>query len=668
MVRTAGLLTALVCAVACGGSETSGPDAGVDAAVDAGVEAAVDAGSDAGFFPPCDAGPPIDRGDAAVVYTETRTPCADRDPLRHVYFGDLHVHTSTSFDSWAVGNRTTPADAYRFARGEAVQVYGGPMGATRTVQLTRPLDFAAVTDHSEFLGEVNICLDSSAPGYMSSTCATYRGGGTVGFAILAAPLLSSAPTRNRTICGAGNADCITHATQVWQEEQAAAEAAYDRTSACRFTSLIAYEWSSTPNGDNLHRNVIFRNTHVPDAPVSIFEAPTPPELWQRLGAVCNACNGCEDLIIPHNSNLSGGNMFSLDYLAGLDATARHDALATRAANERLVEVSQHKGTSECLPTIGLGPTDEDCDFELETTSLLGGATGTLTPLPLCNGDGTGASTNCISRDSYVRNALAEGLAEEARSGVNPFPLGFIGSTDTHNGTPGNVDEATFQGHLASQDFGPLMLTPNAPGGIAAVWSVENSRDAIFEALARRETYATSGPRIVLRVFGGFGWDNSLCSDAMLVSRGFAEGVPMGGTLDASAAAGRAPTFVIEAMQDQAPLAAAQMIKAWADAAGVPHTQVYPVEAPVVGTLDTATCVAGGGTGSLCKVWQDPDFDPHVHAAYYVRVLEVPTCRWTQFQCNAMAAGSRPAACTDGSIALTLEERAWSSPIWMTAAP
>jgi hypothetical protein len=660
----------IACALAgCPSEPAAEADGGLDAAVAETMDAPMDAfrrpdapPPDAQYVSTCDAPPRADAGSAELVrYTETREPCADRNTLRNLYFGDLHVHTRNSFDSWAAGNETTPDDAYRFARGEEVEIFGDP--TPRRVQLSRPLDFAAVTDHSEFLGEVDVCREPGAPGYDSRTCDTYRERGRDATVALGVRLAAAAPARDRSVCGEDLAACRERARTVWEDVQRTAERHYDRTAACGFTSFVAYEYTLSTGVNNLHRNVIFRNERVPELPISVFEAPRPEELWNALEATCTACDGCEVLAIPHNGNQSAGQMYSLAELEGLSGAERVEQLAQRRRLEPLVEITQHKGTSECRPEMSFGSTDEQCDFELVRGGLVSAA-GISPPLPPCNGDGTGVGSNCWSRDDYVRHALSLGLELERTDGVNPIEQGFIGSTDTHNGTPGRVEEEDFGGHIAGADAAPLTQLDNSPGGLAAVWAVENSRDAIFEALARRETYATTGTRIGLRFFGAtVGWDDALCGDPTLLERGYGDGVPMGGSLVATASA---PSFVVQAMADAVPLGLVQIVKVWVDASGR-HERVFDVATPGAADadVDLDSCTPrGDGAMELCEVWTDPEWASDQRAAYYVRVLENPSCRWTGWQCSRMPAGSRPEACSSPEVPLTIRERAWSSPIWV----
>jgi hypothetical protein len=650
-------------AASCNGGDGNG--AAVDAAPDLREAAADIAAPDAPApdAPAPDAPAPDVAPDAAapipggeVAYTETRAPCTARNPLRNAYFGDLHVHTSLSFDAYTLENRNGPDGAYRFARGEEIRL--APAGAdgmgTRPVRIDRPLDFAAATDHSEFLGEVNLCTTMGSSAYGTVTCRAYREelgmipervAGALAFGLFGSNLIRPMPDRNATVCGLAGAQCAGAAGRVWQGVQMAAEGAYDRTASCRFTSFVAYEWTGTTGGSNLHRNVIFRNARVPALPVSYYEQPTPAGLWTSLRARCTSGDGCDVLAIPHNSNLGSGSMFPAD----LDAeTAR-----SRAAMEPLVEVMQHKGASECNRAF---TTDEACNFE-----LLGGE--------LCNGDGSGSGMRCVARGDFLRGAVGTGLATEARTGANPYRFGFIGSTDTHNSTPGNTRERPFVGHTGTNDDTPTDLTTSGnivfnPGGLAGVWAVENSRDALFDALRRRETFATSGTRIRVRMFGGFGFTAGLCADPRLVERGYREGVPMGAVLP-SPPAGARPTFVVQATADEAPLQRVEVIKVWLDAMGRPQERVVVVAGSATNgaTVDPRTCATAPGAGqmSYCATWTDDQYNPAERASYYARVLENPTCRWSAPVCDALPPDAPPA----NQHRAHDPGRAWSSPIWST---
>jgi len=610
-------------------------------------------------------------------FEEARASCAANNSLRNLYFGDLHVHTALSFDAQAFDVRTTPADAYGFARGATVALPPLDVNGvgTRTVQLERPLDFAAVTDHSEYLGEVEECSTPGSPNYNAGTCQLYRGEVYSALRFFASPLVTLNPRRFNDVCAPGGQQCVTQGAQVWQQVQDAAEQAYDRTSACTFTSFVGYEYTSARQTSTRHRNVIFANERVP-YPTTYFEQQHPQGLWAELEAGCrDAASGCDVLAIPHNSNESNGTMFAVEYPEAGSLGKEREQAATRGAMEPLVEIYQHKGDSECMNGLSgvIGASDEQCDFEKDPRpfSDCGNATG---------GGGVQRS-GCFSRLDFVRNVLLEGLQEDLRLGVNPYRLGIIASTDTHNGTPGNVAETDFPGQRGTDDdtaakqLGNGVLTPGgiqfSPGGIVGVWAEENSRPSLFTALRRREVFGTSGPRIAVRFFGGWGLAPGLCTDPDMLTAAYAAGVPMGSLLDTPAAAA-APSFLVSAERDPGTLLhpgtqlqRVQIVKGWIEA-GQSHQQVFDVAGdPDNGaTVDTATCVASGpGDDSLCSVWTDPDFDPAQHAFYYVRVLENPTCRWSTITCNGLAPVDRPPSCTDPAVEKTVQERAWTSPIW-----
>ncbi len=654
MRRLKPVTLALVLA-ACGGDDdgpatTDAPE--VDAAIaDAGrdAEAPEDATTD-------DATPDataIDGGPTDLVgRTETRVACADQNPLRNLYWGDLHIHTTYSFDAYTFDVRNDPRDAYRFARGEQVLLPPLDEGGEGTVpaRLDRPLDFAAVTDHSEFLGETHVCVTPGSAGYDTTACTAYRAG-AVGFGLMGAALLNADPTRPDAFCGDDPSSCATALMGVWGEVQAAAEEAYDRTDACTFTSFVAYEHTGTPGGAMVHRNVIFRNENVPAVPISYFEAPRAFELWTQLDGACvDAGTGCDVLTIPHNSNLSNGMLFEGTY-EGADTLAQQtERAATRARFEPLMEIYQHKGASECFPGFS---TDEECSFESLDADI-------------CDPDTTGGCTTPID---YLRGVLAEGMAEEERLGENPFAYGVIASTDNHNAVPGNVDEDSFPGHVGIQDDTRrerLTDFPDfSPGGILGVWALENSRDALFEAMQRKETYGSSGPRIAVRLFAGWGLPTDLCGASDLAGMGYALGVPMGGTLPARPTDGTMRIALV-AQRDQVPLRVAQIVKIWLDASGEPHEEVFDVagDADAAAPVDLASCAPSPvGADALCAVWEDPSFDPAVPAVYYGRVLENETCRWSQRDCADLPARLRPDQCTDGSTPMTLGERVWTSPVW-----
>ncbi|MEN8182893.1 MAG: DUF3604 domain-containing protein [Myxococcota bacterium] len=595
--------------------------------------------------------------------------CATHDPLRRPFFGDLHVHTRYSLDASTQGTRTTPDEAYRFARGETLGLH--PFGADgkplRSVRLERPLDFAAVTDHAELLGEAATCNTPGLPGYDSFTCRVYRGWPRLAFF-----LMNSRGSPRFRFCGPDAVHCRSAARGPWSEVRSAAAAADDGGPACTFTTFVALEWTAQGAGArNLHRNVIFRSDVVPEVPPNAIDQPTPEALWDELDRSCLAPAGCEAVIIPHNSNLSGELMFQTVSATGepIDTAAAR----RRAAAEPLVEIMQHKGASECRRSTA--PADELCGFEeLPYDRFMGRY------LALARED--------AKPMSFTRHALAEGLVTQTRLGANPFAFGVIASTDTHLGTPGLVAESSdYPGHGGAGtpigDEIPDRLIDAVefnPGGLAVLWAEENSRDSLFRAMRRREAYGTSGPRIVLRVFGGWELSDALCEHGELVAEGYRHGVPMGGDLPPRPP-GRTPTLAIWALQDPGTalhpgtkLQRLQIVKAWVEDGRARERVIEVAGDPELGRVDPASCEpSGAGFDSLCRVWSDPDFDSSSPALYYVRAVEAPTCRWHTRACLARGIDCREGsrvpdgyqACCDTLVPRTLQERAWSSPIWYT---
>ncbi|MYH31257.1 MAG: DUF3604 domain-containing protein, partial [Acidobacteria bacterium] len=503
-----------------------------------------------------------------------REPCAHNDPLRQAFFGDLHTHTAFSLDALGRGGFQTPDDAYRFARGEAiglspVDAEGRPM---RTAQLDRPLDFAAVTDHSEWLGEVAVCTDSSSPAYDTPVCRGLRPGGTD--EERAAWQADRLAGRGPLVCGEDGSQCRDGLLTAWEATREAAERHYDRSSDCSFTAFHAWEYTRAPGRSKVHRNVILRNEIGPELPISWIDADQPLDLWTRLKARCNDTGtGCEALTIPHNPNISNGQMFTLDW-GGLPIDEQRARAALRSEMEPLVEMMQAKGDSECRRGMWnvLGGEDELCDFE--KVRYIDGE------LPPDCEDGTGEGglrgEGCQSRLDFVRYALIEGIAQEERIGINPIQLGLIASTDGHNGLPGDTDEYDYQGQNSNVDSDlEKRLTTDAyaphplrnPGGLVGVWAEENSRDSLFDAMQRKETFGTSGVRIQARLFGG--WDlPDLCASNDMIADAYEAGVPMGSVLPGRDGT-EAPSFFVTALADPGtdaypgtPLQRIQIIKGW----------------------------------------------------------------------------------------------------------
>jgi hypothetical protein len=607
---------------------------------------------------------------AARDYSEQREPCRQQHPLNKVYWGDLHVHTRYSLDASTQGTRTTPAQAYEFARGAEIGIQPWQDDkAGRHMRLQRPLDFAAVTDHAELLGEVEICNTPGMEGHDGWSCKVYRWFPRIAFYLFNA----TAASGNRLgLCGEDGEVCREGARRPWQEMQAAAEHAYDRSANCEFTSFVAYEWTgASGNLGNTHRNVIFRNAEVPALPVSFIDSDTlAVNLYRQLDEACIDADGsCDVIIIPHNSNLSDGAMFKTKREDETPLTVGDAEIRSRM--ETLTELLQHKGASECFYQAGLTE-DELCAFEQLPYDKFSGKFQSWTrQAPQAD-------------DGFMREVLRDGLREEQRLGVNPFKTGFIGSTDTHLGTPGAVSEKKFYGHggagVPAADEAPPGLVDDlefSPGGLAAVWARENSRDSLFDAMRRRETYATSGPRMELRFFGGDKLQTDLCDRTDFVEQAYRQGTPMGGNVRP----GKTPRFAVAAQRDAGtesepgmPLQRLQIIKGWVDSSGAGHEKVYEIAGnPDNGaSVDIHSCATQGqGADSLCGVWDDPDYQPDEFAYYYARAVENPSCRWSQHICAARAVDcSNPDTIGEGLEGCcavehrpVIQERAVSSPIW-----
>ena len=660
------------------------------------------------------AGGATEEGGAATPFerTEVREACAHYDPLRQPWFGDLHVHSSYSFDSYTSGQRNDPWDAYRYARGESILLPDDQGGTTVEARIDRPLDFTAVTDHAEFLGEMQVCTeDAWSGGHWLPLCLLTRSD-TFILQLYAASqwvqlgVADENDQKTRSwVCSLPGGSCAEGEALFWERLQRAAEEHYDRSAECRFTTFVGYEYTDAPNFSNLHRNVIFRNEKVTERPINTYDTGTRnvPELWRRLRSDClETGEGCDVLAIPHNPNLSRGFMFP--------DPADADEARDRLDFEPVAELIQHKAASECrfdrLAGRGVGTEDELCTFEqnetdnLSSLGMLYGEMQTETGAPVAIED--------FGRRNMLRNVLADGLALGRRDGINPFMLGFIGSTDTHSATPGGAMEYDYVGHLGRRDTGHRNVQDHFqdnPGGLAVVWAEENSRDALFSAIRRRETYATSGTRPVVRFFGGWDLPGDLCAADDAVARAYATGVPMGGELGPPPEEGAAPRFFVRALRDPgvpdhpgALLERVQIVKGWLDPDGTPREAVVDVAGEVdpEGGVDTACQPLGSGAPQLCAVWEDPDHDPTSPAFYYARVLEDPTCRWSTLQCQAAGVDPFAADCSEQAAAATaavveaggrgdvygpcclaeeeepfyspvIQERAWTSPIWVEAA-
>lgn len=566
---------------------------------------------------------------------------AGRSYPMHVYFGDTHHHTANSGDAFMAGDRLTPEQSYRFARGEEVVSSSGV-----PAKLSRPLDFLVISDHAEGLGVMYQVYDGN-PAFMADPVvagwskALHAGGAAAAATkteLVSRQARGTLPSvvRDPKIVG-------PIMTSVWQQYLKTAEK-YNEPG--HFTAMIGFEWTSVPGGNNLHRNVLFRDN--PDRasqilPFSAWQSEDPEKLWEWMDKYEKKTGG-QVLAIPHNANLSNGRMFELVDFSGNPLS--RDYAERRARWEVLQEVMQTKGNSETHPQ--LSPTDEFADFGVQ-----GWDNGNLT----LEGKPT---TPAMRPYMYLRSGLLQGLLQEQKLGVNPFKFGFIGGTDVHNSLTA-IEEDNFYGKHVEQEphatrwsfvekkglgFTRYTWEYNA-AGYAAVWATENTRAALWDAMKRKETYATSGTRMTVRFFGGWSYTGADANLRTIADAGYAKGVPMGGDLPKAPPAARAPTFLAAAMKDPqgGNLDRIQIIKGWIDKAGSPHEKIYDVawgnadrrirgkngKVPPVGdTVDVAhaTWTDTIGDPQLAAMWKDPDFDPGVRAFYYVRSIEIPTPRWT----------------------------------------
>ena len=631
--------------------------------------------------------------------TEQREPCRDFEPLRRPHFGDTHVHTAWSFDASSQDTRNTPTDAYKFAQGGrmGIQPYDDNDRAGRQIQIDRPLDFAAVTDHSEFLGEIRMCTTSGATGYWHPVCIAHRWYPQLTFGTLAAYGLAG--KKRWGFCGEDNQDCMAAANSTWRDIQAAAEQAYDRSADCSFTSFVGYEWTATVGtGQNLHHNVIFRNEQVPERALSWIESPSQVHLWDYLEQECVADRpGCDAVVIPHNSNLSGGLMFKSARISDEsipEGPVTAEEATRRARWNTLFEVMQHKGSSECDNRTAMWAGDEYCNFEKMGYDSFGGkntgmaAGGAMDWLAIFVSDEDLPVTRLPDASNFLRHGLKKGLQQQQELGVNSFKFGLISSTDTHIAAPGLTMEKNHPGHggagMGSGDGLPVGLPDEleyGPGGLAVLYAEENTRDALFAAMQRREAYATSGTRPLLRFFGGWDYPQDLCSADDMVARGYAGGVPMGGDLPTAPSSAAAPRFIISALMDSgtenypgSPLQRVQVIKGWYENGELREQVLDVAGGNNDASVDINSCQqSGSGHRQLCTVWTDPVFNPEAPAFYYTRVLENPSCRWSQRICaDAGVRCENPESippgmenCCAAEHQKVIQERAWSSPIWYT---
>jgi hypothetical protein len=596
------------------------------------------------------------------------SPYAGRSYATRVYFGDTHLHTSFSMDAGAFGARLSPRDAYRFARGEEVVASSG-----QPVKLSRPLDFLVVADHSDnmgffpdlFAGKPEMLADPTGRKWYDLIQAGK--GEEAAIDIIVSFSHNKFPKDLMYFPG-------TKAYRgAWQETIAAAEM-YNEPG--RFTAFIGYEWTSNTGGNNLHRNVIFRDNADKASQVEPYTVYPPyggdnPEgLWKWMDAYEKKTGG-DVLAIAHNGNLSNGTMFPVVEAFGKKIDREY--AETRLKWERLYEANQTKGDGEAHPF--LSPNDEFAAFEKWDRGNL---------------DGSVAKKKEMLEFEYARSALKNGLKLEQQLGVNPYRFGLVGSSDAHTGLAA-MEEDNFFGKTTPQEPSPERLHAtfiNNPqtgvkimdwevsaSGYAAVWATENTREAIWDAMERRETYATTGSRMIVRFFGGWGFDAKDAQDRMPARAGYAKGVPMGGELRKPGAAGQSPTFLAAALKDPigANLDRIQIVKGWLDAKGELQEKVFDVawsgerkpdpktgKLPAVGnTVDVANATFTNSIGApeLIAFWKDPGFDPAQRAFYYVRVIEIPSPRWTAY--DARRFGTQPLPGT----ATTITERAYTAPIW-----
>jgi hypothetical protein len=608
---------------------------------------------------------------------------------KNLYWGELHIHTRESFDATLFGNTLGVEDAYRFASGKALASAGG-----EKMQLSRPLDFVAITDHAEGFGTRTHCQDSGLSLIERAACwlanepnpmifkflvDRIRGDATPGDPSLPAGVYQQ-KDRNPPKPGAfptcrfgdGSLErCQKNAKIDWARY---VDLANQYNAPGKLTTLIGYEFSpGLPAQGKHHRNIIFRTATVPEHAISSLDVPNALELWRGLEASCSG--DCDFLTIPHNPNKAWGLTYSPFTWDGKAYTESDWRL--RQKREPLVEIFQVKGAQECA--LGVGATDEECAFAQVFDPCQPGET-----------------TGCAFKTGFVRQGLKVGLELNHSMGFNPLQTGFIAATDSHNSNPGDVEEWDFPGAvgaITSSATRRLRYNPesadyqsslkfNTSGGLAAVWAPENTRTAIFDALASRETYATSGPRIALRFYAGWNIDKSVVTDPHAVESLRAHGVPMGGVLKIPEAAVTSqhhvsPQFYVWATQDpmDAPLQKLQMIKGWIDDQGQTHESVVDIACADGALVDPTTnrCPnnnakvnlqtcdfnSDSGASELKTLWQDSNYNPDQSAFYYVRALMNPTCRWSTY--DAIRLNQPPSP----HVPSTIQERAWSSPIWLS---
>ncbi|MBW2425879.1 MAG: DUF3604 domain-containing protein [Deltaproteobacteria bacterium] len=601
--------------------------------------------------------------------TKPYSPYADRKYPSRPLFGDTHLHTGFSMDAGIFGARLRPADAYRFARGEQVTASAG-----QPAKLGRALDFLVVTDHSDNMGFATDLLAGKAALLAEPKGREWYGlvqqgkGGQAALDMIG--LFSQGKFPRALLYAPGTRPYL----DAWEETIDAAET-YNEPG--RFTAFIGYEWTSLVKGANMHRNVIFRDGGERARQVVPFTimppgSANPVDLWKWMAAYEEKTGGSV-LAIPHNGNLSNGIMFPVER-AYTGKRLNKSYVQERAKWERLYEVTQTKGDAEAHPF--LSPEDEFADFETWDKGNL---------------DASQPKTEEMLEFEYARSALKNGLKLEAKFGTNPYKFGMVGSTDMHTGLSAKAED-NFFGKTTPQEPSPERMSAafmdNKKSGIqildwevgasgfAAVWAQENTRKSIWDALYRKETYATTGTRMLVRFFGGWDFEAADADTRNPAVAGYERGVPMGGDL-ANAPEGRSPRFLVAALKDPvgANLDRIQIVKGWLDARGGVGEKVYDVvwagdrqpdtngKLPSIGnTVDVANATWTNtiGASELITVWEDPDFDPELRAFYYVRVIEIPTPRWTAYDARRFGIEPLP------ETRMTVTERAYTSPIWYTS--
>jgi len=595
------------------------------------------------------------------------SPYAKRNFPTRPFFGDTHLHTAFSMDAGAFGARLVPRDAYRFAKGGEVTASSGQL-----VKLSRPLDFLVVADHSDnmgffpdlFAGKPELLSDPTGRRWYDML----NSGKGAEAAVEIIVAFSQGTFPEKLLYGPDTRPYRS----AWQETIDAAEEANEPG---KFTAFIGYEWTSNTGGNNLHRNVIFRDNGdkasrvVPFTVLPPMGSDNPRDLWKWMAAYEEKTGG-NVLAIAHNGNLSNGRMFPI-IEPGLDKPIDREYAQTRLKWERLYEATQIKGDGETHPY--LSPNDEFANYETWDKGNL---------------DLSVAKTPAMLEFEYARSALKNGLVLEQKLGANPYKFGMVGSTDSHTALA-TADEDNYFGKATSVEpsadrWSHVFVSNKKTGltifgwetvasGYAAVWATENTRKSIWDAMQRRETYATTGPRMIVRFFGGFDFEPNDANNRMPASIGYSKGVPMGGDLT-HAPKGKSPTFLVAALKDPigANLDRIQIIKGWLDAKGELHEKVHDVvwsgnrepgadgKVPAVGnTVDVANATWTNTIGSpeLIRVWTDPDFDPAQRAFYYSRVLEIPTPRWTAYDAKYFK------ATMSKNVPMFGQDRAYTSPIW-----